>query len=315
MEEAHMKFGIHNPSWRFDTDPAGIFDAVKAKALWAEEHGFTWFSVMDHVIQIAMAGPPEEPFMEGWTILSALAAVTKRIRLATLVSSVHYRNPALLAKISAGVDQISRGRLTFGIGAGWFEAEYRQYGWEFPPRPAMRIAQMEEAVRLILAMWSEKRTTFKGKYFQADNAILEPKPVQRPHPPLMIGGGGEQLTLRAVARYANACNVGGTPEQVRHKFEVLRRHCETQKRNYDEIERTNVIGLVLARDEAALATKRQRLEVPAQFMGFAGTVAQVSDLVGKYKDAGSQLLISSAWRNDAETLELLAADVMPQFAR
>ncbi len=309
-----MKFGIHNPSWRFDTDPAGIFDAVKAKALWAEEHGFTWFSVMDHVIQIAMAGPPEEPFMEGWTILSALAAVTKRIRLATLVSSVHYRNPAHLAKIAAGVDQISRGRLTFGIGAGWFEAEYRQYGWEFPPRPAMRIAQMEEAVRLILAMWSDKRTTFKGKYFQAENAILEPKPVQKPHPPLMIGGGGEQLTLRAVARHANACNVGGTPEQVRHKFEVLRRHCETQKRNYDEIERTNVIGFVLARDEAALAAKRQRLDVPAQFMGFAGTVAQVSDLVGKYKDAGSQLLIGSAWRNDAETLELLAADVMPRFA-
>ena len=309
-----MKFGIHNPSWRFDTDPAGIFDAVKAKALWAEEHGFTWFSVMDHVIQIAMAGPPEEPFMEGWTILSALAAVTKRIRLATLVSSVHYRNPAHLAKIAAGVDQISRGRLTFGIGAGWFEAEYRQYGWEFPPRPAMRIAQMEEAVRLILAMWSDKRTTFKGKYFQAENAILEPKPVQKPHPPLMIGGGGEQLTLRAVARHANACNVGGTPEQVRHKFEVLRHHCEAQKRNYDEIERTNVIGFVLARDEAALAAKRQRLDVPAQFMGFAGTVAQVSDLVGKYKDAGSQLLISSAWRNDAETLELLAADVMPRFA-
>jgi len=310
-----MKFGIHNPSWRFGTDPAGIFDAVKAKALWAEDHGFTWFSVMDHVIQKAMAGPPEEPFMEGWTILTALAAVTRRIRLATLVSSVHYRNPAHLAKIAAGVDQISRGRLTFGIGAGWFETEYRQYGWEFPPRPATRIAQMEEAVRLILALWSDKRTTFKGKYFSVENAILEPKPVQKPHPPLMIGGGGEQLTLRAVARYANACNVGGTPEQVRHKFEVLRRHCEAQKRNYDEIERTNVIGFVLARDEAALAAKRQRLEVPAQFMGFAGTVAQVTDLVGKYRDAGSQLLISSAWRNDPETFDLLAADVMPAFAR
>ena len=299
-----MKFGIHNPSWRFGTEPAGIFDAVKAKAQWAEDHGFTWFSVMDHLIQIAMAGPPEEPFMEGWTILSALAAVTKRIRLATLVSSVHYRNPAHLAKIAAGVDQISRGRLTFGIGAGWFEAEYKQYGWDFPPKPATRIAQMEEAVRLILSMWTEKRTTFHGKYFHAENAILEPKPVQKPHPPLMIGGGGEQLTLRAVARYANACNVGGTPDQVRHKFEVLRRHCETQKRNYDEIERTNVIGFVLARDEAALAAKRQRLEVPAQFMGFAGTVAQAADLIGKYKDAGSQLLISSAWRNDAETLEV-----------
>jgi F420-dependent oxidoreductase-like protein len=309
-----MKFGIHNPSWLFGSDPVEIFEATKAKALWAEEHGFTWFSVMDHLIQIGNVGAPDEPFMEGWTVLSALAAVTKRIRLATLVSSVHYRNPAHLAKIAAGVDLISRGRLTFGIGAGWFEAEYRQYGWEFPPRPAVRIRQMEEAVRLILAMWSEKRTTFHGKYFQAVDAILEPKPIQKPHPPLMIGGGGEQLTLRAVARYADACNVGGTPDMVRHKLDVLRRHCEAERRNYDEIERTNVISFVIARDEPALAAKRRQLAVPDQFYGFAGTVAQVTDLVGRYRDAGVQLLISSAYKNDHETLELLAADVMPAFA-
>lgn len=309
-----MKFGIHNPSWLFGADPAGIFDAVAAKAQWAETHGFTWFSVMDHLIQIGNVGAPDEPFMEGWTVLSGLAAVTKSIRLATLVSSVHYRNPAHLAKIAAGVDQISRGRLTFGIGAGWFETEYRQYGWDFPPRPAVRIRQMEEAVRLILAMWTEKRTTFEGKYFQAKDAILEPKPVQKPHPPVMIGGGGEQLTLRAVARLADACNVGGTPAVVRHKLEVLERHCEAERRNYDEVERTNVISFVLARDETALAAKRRRLAVPEQYYGFAGTTAQVADLVGQYRDAGVQLLISSAYKNDAETLELLAADVMPAFA-
>ena len=309
-----MKFGIHNPSWLFEGGPADIFDGVAKKAQWAENHGFTWFSVMDHVIQIAMAGPPEEPFMEAWTILSALAAVTRRIRLATLVSSVHYRNPAHLAKIAAGVDQISRGRLTFGIGAGWFEAEYRQYGWEFPPKPAMRIRQMEEAVRLIRALWTEPRTTFQGKYFQVQDAILEPKPVQRPYPPIMIGGGGEQLTLRADARLANACNVGGPPDMVRHTFEVLRKHCEAEGRNYEEIERTSVIGFLLARDEAALAAKRRALSVPEVFMGFAGTVSQVTDLVGRYRDAGVQLLIASSFKNDAETLELLAADVMPKFA-
>ena len=309
-----MKFGIHNPSWMFGTEPDGIFDAVKAKAQWAEEHGFAWFSVMDHLIQIANVGAPDEPFMEAWTILTALAAVTRRIRLATLVSSVHYRNPTHLAKIAAGVDQISRGRLTFGIGAGWFEGEYKQYGWEFPPRPAVRIRQMEEAVRLILSLWTEKRTTFQGRYFRAQDAILEPKPVQKPHPPVMIGGGGEQLTLRAVARLADACNVGGTPEMVRHKYEVLRRHCEAQGRNYDEIERTNVISFVVARDEAALAAKRRTLAIPEQFYGAAGTVAQITDLVGRYRDAGVQLLVSSAYKNDTETLELLAADVMPAFA-
>src|SRR5262245_24510809 len=265
-----MKFGIHNPSWLFGSDPAEIFEAVKAKAQWAETNGFTWFSVMDHLIQIGNVGAPDEPFMEGWTVLTGLAAVTKRIRLATLVSSVHYRNPAHLAKIAAGVDQISRGRLTFGIGAGWFEEEYQQYGWEFPPRPAVRIRQMEEAVRLILAMWTEPRTTFHGRYFHTRDAILEPKPVQKPRPPIMIGGGGERLTLRAVARLADACNVGGSPDSIRGKFEVLRRHCDAENRDYEEIERTNIISLLLARDEAALASRRRRLEVSNLFSGFAG---------------------------------------------
>ena len=242
-----MKFGIHNPSWLFGPDPAEVFEGVKAKARWAENHGFVWFSVMDHLIQIAGVGAADEPFMEGWTVLSALAAVTSRIRLATLATSVGYRNPTHLAKIAAGVDLISRGRLTLGIGAGYFETEYRQYGWDFPQRPAVRIRQMEEAVRLILAMWTEKRTTFRGRYFQVADAILEPKPVQKPRPPVMIAGGGEQLTLRAVARLADACNVGGDPETVKHKLAILRGHCDAAQRDYDAIERpTTIAGCSLA---------------------------------------------------------------------
>jgi alkanesulfonate monooxygenase SsuD/methylene tetrahydromethanopterin reductase-like flavin-dependent oxidoreductase (luciferase family) len=135
---------------------------MKAKARWAENHGFVWFSVLDHMIQIPRVGTPDEPFLEGWTVLSALAAVTSRIRLATLCTAIGYRNPAHLAKIAATVDVISRGRLTLGIGAGFFEEEYRQYGWDFPPRPATRIRQMEEAVELILKMWTQPRTTFRG---------------------------------------------------------------------------------------------------------------------------------------------------------
>ncbi len=307
-----MKFGIHNPSFVFGPDPAEAFEGLKAKALWAEDHGFTWFSVMDHLIQIPPVGDAEEPFIEGWTALTALAAVTSRIRLATLVSSVAYRNPAHLAKIAAGVDLISRGRLTLGIGAGWFETEYRQYGWEFPERPAVRIRQLEEAVRLILAMWTQKRTTCHGKYFHVEDAILEPKPARKP--PVMIAGGGEQLTLRVVARLGDACNVFGDPSEVKHKYDVLRTHCETEQRDYATIEKTNVIGLLVARDEAALAAKRTRLAVPDPFRGFAGTVAQVTDLIGRYRDAGVQLFISSAYKNDSETLELLASDVIPHFA-
>src|SRR5437899_10523135 len=149
-----MKFGIHNPSWVFGPDPTEAFERVKAKAQWAENHGFVWFSVMDHMIQIGGVGAPDEPFMEGWTVLSGLAAVTSRIRLATLATSVGYRNPAHLAKIAAGVDLISRGPLTLGIGAGFFEDEYKQYGCEFPPQPATRIRQMEQAAQLIVKTWT-----------------------------------------------------------------------------------------------------------------------------------------------------------------
>jgi len=308
-----MKFGIHNPSWVYGSNPAEAFDGLKAKAQWAETHGFVWFSVMDHLIQIGGVGAPDEPFMEGWTVLSALAAVTSHIRLATLASSVAFRNPAHLAKIAASVDLISRGRLTLGIGAGWFEAEYRQYGWEFPPRPAVRIRQMEEAVRLILAMWTEKRTTFHGKYFHVEDAILEPKPVQKPRPPVMIAGGGEQLTLRAVARLADTCNVGGEPEGVRHKLDVLRRHCDAAQRDYDTIEKTNIISVLLARDEAAVAAKRERLSARGPLRGLVGTPSQAVDLIGQYQDAGVQILINSDYRNDMETHELMASDIMPHF--
>ncbi len=308
-----MKFGVHNPSWVYGPDPAEAFEGLKAKAQWAENHRFVWFSVMDHLIQIGGVGAPTEPFMEGWTMLSALAAVTSRIRLATLATSVGYRNPAHLAKIAAGVDQISRGRLTFGFGAGWNEAEYKQYGWEFPPRPATRIRQMEEAVRLIIQMWTEPRTTFHGRYFHVEDAILEPKPVQKPRPPVMIAGGGEQMTLRAVARLADACNVGGDPATVKHKFAVLRGHCEAAQRDYDAIERTHNFSWLLARDDVAVAAKRERLSARGPLRGFVGTVSEAIDLVGQYRDAGVQLLINSDHRNDMETLELFVSEIMPHF--
>jgi F420-dependent oxidoreductase-like protein len=308
-----MKFGIHNPSWLYGPDPYEAFEGLKQKAQRAETQGFTWFSVMDHLIQIQGVGQPDEPFMEGWTVLSALAAVTTRLRLATLVSSVAYRNPALMAKMAATVDVISRGRLTFGIGGGWNEMEYRQYGWEFPAQPAIRLGQMEEAIRIVLAMWQEPRATFHGRYFHIEAAILEPKPVQKPHPPIMIGGSGEQLTLRAVARLGDACNLFGTPEVVTHKLAVLRQHCENEGRDYANIEKTNLTSLLLAHDEAELKAKRERLGVPDPFRGNALTVAQAVDLVGAYQAAGSQLFIASFFRNDAETQELMASEVMPRF--
>ena len=173
---------------------------------------------------------------------------------------------------------------------------------------------MEEAVRLILAMWTEKRTSFDGRYFHVEDAILEPKPVQKPRPPVMIAGGGEQLTLRAVARLADACNIGGEPEGVRHKLAVLRRHCDAVQRDYDEIEKTNIVSVLLAPDEAAVAKKRERLSARGPLRGLVGTPSQAVDLIGQYRDAGVQLFINSDYRNDMETHELMASDVVPHFA-
>jgi F420-dependent oxidoreductase-like protein len=296
-----MKFGIHSPSFIYDD--ANIFDGIKKKAIGVEENGFDWFSVMDHMIQIPVHGEPEEPFMEGWTLLSALAAVTDRIRLSTLVTSTSYRNPALLAKMIANVDLISHGRITLGIGAGWYEAEYKQYGFEYAEKPAERIYRLEDAIKLIKTMWTEERTTYHGKYFHVENAILEPKPNQKPHPPILIGGAGEQLTLRTVARMGDASNFIGTPEVVKHKYEVLKQHCDNEGRDYNEIERTVLSNILIAKDEALLKSK---LDSATLFKGRGLTVEQAKDLFSQYQSASVQMLICSIYQNDVETLELLS---------
>src|SRR5262249_25648352 len=162
----------HHSSWLDSLDPVESFETLKAKAQWAEDHGFVWLSVMDHMIQIPGVGAPDEPVMESWAVLAGLAAVTSRIRLATLATAVGYRNPADPPKAGAGVVLRGGGRRTLGLGAGFFENKYRKSGWAFPPRPATRIRQMEEAVQLILKMWTEPRTTFHGRYFDVEDAIL-----------------------------------------------------------------------------------------------------------------------------------------------
>jgi alkanesulfonate monooxygenase SsuD/methylene tetrahydromethanopterin reductase-like flavin-dependent oxidoreductase (luciferase family) len=174
---------------------------------------------------------------------------------------------------------------------------------------------MEEAVRLILKMWTEPRTTFHGRYFHIEDAILEPKPLQKPRPPVLIAGGGEQMTLRAVARLADACNiVDGDVAQVRRKLAVLRGHCDAAGRDYETIEKTRILPWVLARDTATLAVKRERLAPRGPLRGFIGTVSEAIDLVGQYQDAGVDLLISADRLHDIETRELFASDVMPHFA-
>jgi F420-dependent oxidoreductase-like protein len=184
---------------------------------------FGGFWLFDHFVPIN--GHVEGPCLDGWTLLGALAAATRRVRLGLMVGCNGYRHPAVLAKIATTVDQVSGGRLDMGLGAGWFEQEYTMYGLPFPPA-AQRIRELDEACEVIKRLWSEELASFDGKYYTLREARHEPKPVQRPHPPFVIGGGGEKLTLRVVAKHAAMFNSNArTVEELRHKNAVLDEHC------------------------------------------------------------------------------------------
>ena len=197
---------------------------------------FEGFWLFDHFVPIN--GHVEGPCMDGWTLLASLTGVTNRLRLGLMVGCNGYRHPAVLAKIATTLDQVSGGRLDMGLGAGWFELEYNMYGIPFPP-PAQRIRELDEACQMLKLLWTEELADFEGKYYRLKEARHEPKPVQKPHPPFTIGGGGEKLTLRVVAKHAAIYNApGGSPEEIRHKNNVLDEHCAAIGSDSSEIRRS-----------------------------------------------------------------------------
>jgi F420-dependent oxidoreductase-like protein len=213
------------------------------------------FWLFDHFVPIN--GHVEGPCMEGWTLLGALAAATSRVRLGLMVGCNGYRYPAVLAKIATTVDRVSGGRLDMGLGAGWFELEYRMYGIPFPPA-AQRIHELDEACQVLKLLWTQELSDFEGKYYSLQQARHEPKPVQSPYPPLVLGGGGEKLTLRVVAKHADIYNMGGgTPEEVAHKNRVLDEHCAAIGRDPSEIRRSTQFYL---QEPAEVNGLRERLE-------------------------------------------------------
>jgi len=221
-----VKFGVHiEPQLGYDYKNAELI------ALEAEKLGYDSFWASDHLFWDDQS--ENRNCMDAWTLLAALAARTTKIRLGTLVTCNSYRHPPLLAKIAATVDMISNGRLFFGFGAGWKEVEYNAYGYAFPPI-GVRMDQMEEAIQIIRLLWTEDKPSFEGEHYTIKDAFSAPKPVQKPTPPIMIGGDGEKRTLRAVAKYADYCNLFPRPK-LEHKLDVLRKHCEAVGRNYDEV--------------------------------------------------------------------------------
>lgn len=231
-----MDIGLHVSSFTWSGGPSAIRSDLARVAEAAEEQGFAKLSVMDHLWQIGHIGPPEQEMLEAYTTLGYLAGCTERIDLLAWVTAVVYRQPGLLAKAVTTLDVLSGGRAWLGIGAAWFEDEARGLGLSFPPL-AERFERLEEALQICLQMWGEGDGPYTGRHYQLARTLNAPQALRRPHPPVLIGGSGEQKTLRLVARYAQACNLFPGPD-LAHKLDVLRRHCDDAGRDYDEIQKT-----------------------------------------------------------------------------
>ncbi|HTI13488.1 MAG TPA: LLM class F420-dependent oxidoreductase [Dictyobacter sp.] len=292
-----MKFGVMVPQgWRMDLvgipDPVEAYETMTRVAQEAEAVGFDSIWLYDHFHTVPE--PTQELTFECWTSTAALARDTKRVRIGQMVTCNSYRNPALLAKMASTVDVLSHGRLDFGIGAGWYEHEYKAYGYDYPEAPE-RLRYLREAIKVIRAMWTEEEAVFEGKYYQVRGAINQPKGAQTPHIPMLIGGGGEKVTLKLVAQYGDACNVGGDIETIKHKFNVIKEHCASVGRDYNEIRRTSsTICVIGATEEEALAKlkpeEREQLDTLRTRM-LIGTPETIRQRLAEYEEAGVQELI------------------------
>lgn len=315
------RFGFQQPGFTFPKrKQENIYRVAESIARTAEEAGFDSFWFMDHIFQNDSIAPETEPILESWTGIAAIAAATRRIRVGTLTTCNLFRQPSLLAKMAATVDVISNGRLIMGIGAGWWEKEHQAYGIPFFPT-AERLQRLHEALEVLKAMWTQEQATFTGKYYQVRDAICSPKPVQKPHPPILVGGSGEQVTLRLVARYAHMSNLPfGTPEQIRAKVEVLRQHCRKVGRDPDEIVVSLLCPVVMGRDQQEVEQKIRALPgTPAQDRarkrGLAGTPQQIIESMRGLVEAGvSYFIVSFPDADDLTPVRAFAREVMPALA-
>lgn len=293
-----IMFGAFMPQgWKMEL--SGLGDAQTQwqravdVAVLAEQLGYDSIWVYDHFHNVPR--PAQESVFECWTVLAAMSQRTSRVRLGQMVGCNSYRNPALLAKITSTLDVISGGRLEWGIGAGWYENEYRGYGYDYP-KPSDRIAQLREAVEIVRSMWTQAETTFDGKHFRTHRANCDPKPLQKPHPPIWIGGGGEQLTLRVVARLADCSNFGGNPDEWAHKRDVLFDHCRAVGRNPDQIRMTWSPEVLIRGTEAEVAAAGNLSGRHEPFdtwtaSNLVGTPEQVAERVRDYMALGCRGIV------------------------
>jgi F420-dependent oxidoreductase-like protein len=296
-----MKFGLQIPSFTWPGGTPELGPTLARIVETADEAGLDSLWVMDHLFQIRSVGPAEEPMLEGWTALGFIAAHTKRARLGLMVGGIHYRDPGIWVKAATTLDVLSGGRAWLGLGAGWNQQESEGLGFPFPPL-GERFEMLEETLQIAQQMFEEplgSQGRHDGRHYHATRLLNSPQSISRPRVPIMIGGGGEQKTLRLVAQYGDACNVGwGNPEAIVHKLSVLRRHCEALGRPYEDIERSTLVSLRISRDGA----------------GGTETPDQLVQRFGELGDAGVQhVLFSLRDVDQTDKLELFSSTVLPQL--
>jgi F420-dependent oxidoreductase-like protein len=296
-----MKFGLQIPSFTFPGGTDAIAPTLERIVRTADEVGLDSIWVMDHLFQIRSVGAADEPMLEGWTALGFIAAHTKRARIGLMVGGIHYRHPGIWVKAATTLDVLSGGRAWLGLGAAWNEEESRGLGFDFPPL-GTRFELLEDTLRIAHDMFEAPLGTqrgLRGTHSQPTRLLNSPQSISRPRVPIMIGGGGEQKTLRMVAQYADAANVFGGPERIHHKWQVLKEHCDRLGRPYDEIERSTLQGAFRINREGS---------------GGAITPANLVNHYGELADAGAQhILFSLRDAQDLAQLELLGSDVFPQL--
>jgi F420-dependent oxidoreductase-like protein len=302
------KFGVQLPNFS-GFDSADLFDHVAGLATKAEETGFDSVWVMDHFFQLPALGGPDQPMLEAYTLLGALAARTSRVQLGTLVTGVTYRNPAILAKIVTTLDVISRGRAILGIGGAWYDVEHQGLGVDYP-RDGVRLDMLEEAVQVCRAMFTGDDVSFTGQHYRLDHARNLPRPIRPGGPKIMIGGGGEKRTLRLVARYADQCNVTGDVSTLARKIAVLRGHCADVGRDPAEVSVTWMSPLILTTSSQNTAEVREMLAAagpPEQTAGFTvGQPHEIPGLVAGHIEAGADEVIFSFAFADTDGIAAVA---------
>jgi F420-dependent oxidoreductase-like protein len=317
MLRAPIGLGLQIPNFNMPrVTEEGLFEKLSEVAVTAESSGFDTVLVMDHLHQIRGVGPEENWMLEGNSILSALAARTEHVNLSLLVAGVTYRNPALHAKVTTTLDVISGGRAIHGLGAAWFEGEHVAYGCEFPPLKE-RFERLEDALNIARAMFTEERATYEGKRCSVREAYNNPKPI-RGDIPIMIGGSGEKKTLRMVAQYADASNIFGNPERVRHLTGVLEAHCERLGRDPTEITKTRLGTAIIAPTQEKAEERLERVRASGHFPAerlatwIVGDPDTVAERCQELLDAGLDALIfNTPYVHDPESVRLLGETLGP----